>query len=109
MNNLILDCSYGMNVFVISNDNVFSFEDKTQNKHSDEILKVVDELLVKAGIKIKDIDNICVCVGPGSFTGIRVAISIAKGLAEGSFAKMYTLTNFDIFSIIASIGPSLLT
>ena len=90
MNNLILDCSYGMNVYVVSDNNVFSYEDKVQNKHSDEILKIIDELLVKSCLNIKDIDNICVCVGPGSFTGVRVAVSIVKGLAIGCNAKVFT-------------------
>lgn len=97
MNNLILDCSCGMNVYVVKNDEVFSFEDKTQNKHSDEILNVIDNLFKDAKISVKDIENICVCVGPGSFTGVRVAVSIVKGLAIGSNAKVFVLTNFDIF------------
>lgn len=97
MNNLILDCSCGMNVYVVKNDEVFSFEDKTQNKHSDEILNVIDNLFKDAKISVKDIENICVCVGPGSFTGVRVAVSIVKGLAIGSNAKVFVLNNFDIF------------
>ena len=97
MVNLILDCSYGMNVYVVKNDEFFSIEDKVQNKHSDEILKVIDELFVKANVTIKDVENICVCVGPGSFTGVRVAVSVVKGLAIGINAKVFTLTNFDIF------------
>ena len=53
MINLILDCSYGMNVYLVSDSEVYSFEDKTQNKHSDEILKVIDELLLKAKEKFE--------------------------------------------------------
>lgn len=100
MNSLILDCSLGMNVYVVVDDNVFCYENKSQNKHSDELLSVVDDLILKSGVDINDLDNICVCVGPGSFTGVRVAVSIAKGLVIGSHAKVYTLTNFDIFKTI---------
>lgn len=99
MKNLILDCSLGMNVFVVNDEKVYSKIDGTQNKHSDEILVVVDELLKKADLTISQIENICVCVGPGSFTGVRVAVSLAKGLAIGSGARVFTLTNFDIFDI----------
>lgn len=97
MKNLILDCSCGMNVYVINDDKVFFKIDETQNRHTDELLKVVDDLLKSAGLNVNEIENICVCVGPGSFTGLRVAISIAKGLAIGTNAKIFTLTNFDIF------------
>jgi tRNA threonylcarbamoyl adenosine modification protein YeaZ len=100
MINLILDCSYGMNVYLVNDGEVYSFEDKVQNKHSDEILKVIDELLSKAKVSVKDIQNICVCVGPGSFTGVRVAVSIVKGLAIGTNAKVFALSNFDIFDCI---------
>lgn len=97
MKSLVLDCSAGMNVFLEIDEKIFSVTEIIQNKHSDEILKVIDELLHEAKITINQIDNICVCVGPGSFTGVRVAISLAKGLSVGSGAKVFTLSNFDIF------------
>lgn len=99
MKSLILDCSAGMSVYLDLDGKCLSKIDTAQNKHSDEVLKVVDELLVQANIKISQIDNMCVCVGPGSFTGVRVAISLAKGLSIGAKAKVFTLSNFDIFEI----------
>lgn len=99
MKSLILDCSCGMSVYLVIDENVFSKVDRTQNKHTDEILKTIDELFSDAKIDVKQIDNICVCVGPGSFTGVRVAISIAKGLAIGTGAKVFTLTNFDVYDV----------
>ena len=99
MANLILDCSCGMNVYLVAQGKLFSRVNSKQNKHSDEILLVIDELLNEAKISINNISNICVCVGPGSFTGVRVAISLAKGLAIGAKAKVFTLTNFDIFDL----------
>ena len=99
MVNLILDCSCGMNVYVLDGEKVYSKIDSTQNKHSDEILDVIDELLQSAQKSIGEVDNICVCVGPGSFTGVRVAISLAKGLSIGCKAKIFTLSNFDVFDI----------
>lgn len=97
MNTLIIDCSSGMSVYVLKGEEIYSKIDKNQKKHTDELLYVVDELLTQAGLKINQIENLCVCIGPGSFTGIRVAISIVKGLAVESNAKVFTLTNFDIF------------
>ena len=99
MNTLILDCSAGMNVHLLSEVKIFSHCDNNQKKHTDELLLVVDKLLNDAELKVKDIDNICVCIGPGSFTGIRVAISVAKGLSIGTDAKIYTCSNFDIYAL----------
>lgn len=97
MNTLIIDCSSGMSVYVLKGEEIYSKIDKNQKKHTDELLYVVDELLTQASLKINQIENLCVCIGPGSFTGIRVAISIVKGLAVESNAKVFVLTNFDIF------------
>lgn len=97
MKNLMIDCSAGMNLFLMNDDVVDSYVDLDEKKHTDELLLKLDMLLKKNNLAIKDIDNLCVCVGPGSFTGVRVAISVVKGLAIGTGAKIYTCSNFDMF------------
>lgn len=49
--------------------------------HAEQLIGVVDAALAAAGLGLKDIDAIAVSVGPGSFTGIRVAVSTARGFA----------------------------
>lgn len=98
MNILTLDCSAGMKIYLQTDKGEFSKIDAGVKKHTDELLLSVDLLLDEAGIKIKDVDVIAVCVGPGSFTGVRVAISICKGLAIGTGAKVVEISNFDVFS-----------
>lgn len=97
MNSLILDCSCGMNVFVLKGKDVFFSCDSNNKKHTDDLLVTVDSLLAQAGLKIQDIENIGVCAGPGSFTGIRVAVSMVKGLAVNLKAKIFEMSNFDAF------------
>jgi tRNA threonylcarbamoyl adenosine modification protein YeaZ len=87
-----------MNVLVVSNGQTFSYRDDNNKKHTDDLLVKVDEKLKDAGISVHDLDSIGVCAGPGSFTGIRVAISMVKGLAVNSKAKIFELSNFDAFS-----------
>lgn len=98
MNKLILDCSAGMSVWLCKDDEVFFKVDENQKKHTDELLLTVDELLKNAGISVADLDVIGVCVGPGSFTGVRVAISICKGLAVGAKTRVVQISNFDLYS-----------
>lgn len=49
--------------------------------HTERLLPSIDRILHDAGIALAQIDGLAVAIGPGSFTGLRIALSTAKGLA----------------------------
>ena len=49
--------------------------------HSVTLMPLVDSMLKNAGLTAKDMDLIAAAAGPGSFTGLRIGVSAAKGLA----------------------------
>jgi tRNA threonylcarbamoyladenosine biosynthesis protein TsaB len=49
--------------------------------HSERLMPAVDQLLREAGWGPHDLEGVAVAVGPGSFTGLRIGVSAAKGLA----------------------------
>jgi tRNA threonylcarbamoyladenosine biosynthesis protein TsaB len=49
--------------------------------HSERLMVAVDRLLGDAGWRPADLDGLAVAIGPGSFTGLRIGVSTAKGLA----------------------------
>lgn len=51
-----------------------------KSKHSENVVKTIDEMCQEAKIDILDVDTIAVVTGPGSFTGLRIGTAIAKAL-----------------------------
>lgn len=82
MNTLIIDSSDNKKIIVglrIEKKKYF-LKHKTDSKKAQVILSLIDQILKKLNLKIKDIETIEVNSGPGSFTGLRVGISIANTL-----------------------------
>ena len=55
-------------------------ETNKEKSHSSVITLLIQEVLKKAGIVLSDLDAIAVSKGPGSYTGLRIGVSTAKGL-----------------------------
>lgn len=53
-------------------------------KHSDLLVPMLMELLDESGFKLNQLDGIAYGMGPGSFTGLRIACGVAQGLALGA-------------------------
>ena len=49
--------------------------------HSEQLMPHIADMLTKAAVSKKDVDGVAVSVGPGSFTGLRIGLATAKGLA----------------------------
>lgn len=82
MNLLALDASTEMaSVAVLAQEALYFEEQGSQKTHAQHLLPMVDRLLTKAGVELAELDAIVFGCGPGSFTGLRIACSMAKGLA----------------------------
>ncbi len=68
-------------VALLENNHIISETslNKSSGNHSDGLLRMVDEVLSGARYKLGDIDGFSVTAGPGSFTGLRVGVSLVKG------------------------------
>ena len=58
-------------------------EIKQQGAHAEKLMGLLDEVVHAGGITFSGIDALAVSQGPGSYTGLRIGISTAKGLAYG--------------------------
>ncbi len=72
--------------------------------HSQKLIDMVDAVLSQAGIKIAEVKSIAVSMGPGSFTGLRIGVAAAKGLAFGSSLPIVPVPTFDTLALQVSEG-----
>lgn len=63
--------------------------------HASDLLPALERLLLNCGRSVRDIELLVVGRGPGSFTGLRVAVATALGLARGSGASLFGLCSFE--------------
>ena len=73
-----------------------------KKNHSNIVMPIIDNLFKISDLTINDIDKIAVAVGPGSFTGVRIALGIAKGLAMALHKPLIAVNELDILEAIAS-------
>lgn len=55
----------------------------------------IERLLEAAGLSLRELDRIAVGLGPGSFTGVRIAVAYAKSLAYGSGVPLVGISSYD--------------
>ena len=73
-----------------------------KKNHSNIVMLIIDNLFKISDLTINDIDKIAVAIGPGSFTGVRIALGIAKGLAMALNKPLIAVNELDILEAIAS-------
>jgi len=99
MNNnfLILDTTYDSSFAVVyANGQVFfSRSDTEKGKTSERVIPFIEDSLKMANITKNDLKYIFAVVGPGSFTGIRIGVSIVSAISYGLNIKKASLTVFD--------------
>jgi len=70
---------------VMDEQKVYSeYTAQNRNTHSASLMPMIEAALKAAGTALQDIDAIAAVTGPGSFTGVRIGVATAKGLAHGA-------------------------
>lgn len=93
-NILVFDASSSWCSVALSIDGkLYSTAQLQPRKHAQLIMPMIDDLCQQAGIKPKQLDGIAFGKGPGSFTGLRIAISVAQGLSLATGAKLYGISS----------------
>ena len=98
MNLLVVDTTTDNIVIAISVSGTISsrVEETQGRKHNSKVLEIIDELLIKSGLSINDIDYLGIVVGPGSFTGIRIGVATINALSIATGAPIVEMTTLEM-------------
>jgi tRNA threonylcarbamoyl adenosine modification protein YeaZ len=95
MANLFIDTTQQYCLLAIFQPNkiIKSIKIPTHNNLTDIVVEHINTLVKSTKLKITNINNIYVAIGPGSFTGIRVATVVSKAVALITNAKIYVINS----------------
>ena len=82
-------------------------ESSAPKAHASLTAVFIQEMLEEKGLTLADCDAVCVSKGPGSYTGLRVGVSTAKGLCFGSGKPLIAISTLDILVAQAQIPDNL--
>lgn len=100
MKSLLIDTTTSnVTVSILDNFNILSeYHDYIKTDIASKIIAILDSCLNKSNLKIDDIDEFYVVNGPGSFTGIRVGVTIAKTLAWSLNKTIIPLSSLELMA-----------
>lgn len=98
---LFIDTSSSdVSIAIIKDKNILSSITKTiPNKHSVYTISFIDEMIKEANLAPNDIEKIMVVTGPGSFTGVRIGVTIAKVYAYLNKLDVISISSLKMMSI----------
>lgn len=73
-------------------------------EHSTRVLLEVEVALERTGHRVEELTGLVVARGPGSFTGVRVALSVAKGIAASLEVPVWGVNSLDVLALAAAVA-----
>ena len=97
---MIMDTSseYLIVSFLEDNKLIYEYIAPGKNNHSDNLLKMIEEGLKQSNLEVKDFDKIICGGGPGAYTGLRVALTVAKMFAWTLNLPLYIVSSLDLMA-----------
>ena len=101
MTTLVIDAStYVGTVAVLRGERLLAHGDAAmRGRESEALLPAVAESLSRAGVSPRDLTRVVCGSGPGSFTSLRIAASIAKGVAAGASCPLFALSSLAFLAV----------
>ncbi|MFA5283629.1 MAG: tRNA (adenosine(37)-N6)-threonylcarbamoyltransferase complex dimerization subunit type 1 TsaB [Bacilli bacterium] len=104
MKTLLLDSSNRMLSVGYAKDNVLidSISYEAWQRQSEVMIPEIDRIMNRNNLSRKNLDEVVVSIGPGSYTGVRIALTIAKTIAVALSIKVYAISSLEAQKISKS-------
>lgn len=98
MKTLIIDTStsYLYISFVEEEKEIYKYLEEGNNDHSEKLVRNIEKGLLENNMEVKDFDRIIVGIGPGSYTGLRVGLTVCKVFSWTLNIPLFTLSSLNI-------------
>lgn len=87
---------------IIDNNIIFNYKEKIEKDMSSKIIPIIDEGFKKCSLELKDINKIFVVNGPGSFTGVRVGLTVAKTISWSLNINVVPISSLEFMASTSS-------
>jgi tRNA threonylcarbamoyladenosine biosynthesis protein TsaB len=88
-------------VALLHDSGVIGHYEEPGRGHAARILSMVDALLEQAGVSLCMLDGIAASIGPGAFTGVRISVAAAQGLAFGAGLRLVGVSTLEALAMSA--------
>ncbi len=108
MNVLALDTATEASALALrAGDRLYSRIAREGLRHAQTLVPQIEQLLAQATLPAAELDLVVVGVGPGSFTGLRIGLATARGLARGASCALVGVSTLDMLAWPLRIWPGL--
>ncbi len=104
MNTLFIDTHDELITVSFVKDNDIFTKEVISESHSTHLLPLIDEMLKEKNIKLNDFNRIVVVNGPGSFTGIRIGLTVAKTISYSLNIPIYTISSLKAYLVSSDLN-----
>ena len=95
-----IDTSSNASSVAVIEDNklICEYTVNTKTTHSQKLMPMIENMLSMSGINVKEIDAIAICIGPGSFTGLRIGMATAKAISHVNNLPIIGVNSLEILA-----------
>jgi tRNA threonylcarbamoyladenosine biosynthesis protein TsaB len=79
--------------------------ERTERSHAASLPLLIERVLARAGVMIAEVDGVAVSIGPGSFTGLRIGLGLAKGIVFAGGAQLAAVPTLEALALAAEATP----